>query len=79
VWGYRGGVLATKAFSLWGAIQSGGISTSERLSLTLLGGLRQAMGFMSGAKDKNINVPGASLWQYLQTEFGTKLALAMLL
>jgi len=42
-------------------------------------GLAASDGIMSGAKDKNINVPGASLWQYLQTEFGTKLALAMLL
>ena len=61
------------SYSVWGNFYVG-----ESVS-NFAWGLAASDRIMFGAKDKNINVPGASLWQYLQTEFDTKLALAMLI
>lgn len=79
--GIAGVVLAAHAFSLSRAIQSEGalISTLESLSVTLLVGFAAIAGIMFGAKNRSVAVPGGTLWQYLQTEFGTILAVAILL
>src|SRR5919199_4493466 len=77
--GIAGVVLAAKAFSL--AIESEGalMPTLNALSVTLFVGLVAFAGLMLGAKDKSIAMPQTSVWKHLKTEFGTILAVAILL
>lgn len=81
-WTIAGAVLIAQALYLQKALQSDLIlrPTWESLVVTLLVGLAAIVGVMFGAMiNKNIAVPRTSVWQYLQTEFGTILAVAMLL
>jgi hypothetical protein len=80
-WSIAGVVLTAKACSVIGAVPQSDVvnPTSESMSVTLLVSLAAIAGIMFGAKDRSVAVPGGTVWQYLQTEFGTILAVVILL
>jgi len=80
-WSIAGVVLAAKGCSVIRAVSQSDVvnPTSESMSVTLLVWLAAIVGIMFGAKDRSVAVPGGTDWQYLQTEFGTILAVVILL
>jgi serine/threonine protein kinase len=80
--GIAGVVLAAKAFSLLTAYLDGDVvnltTTSVALSVTMLVGLAAIAGIILGTKD-SVTMPQTSVWKHLKTEFGTIMAVAILL
>ncbi len=76
-------MLVAKTFSLMRDWLVGDVvnptTTSGALSVTMLVGLAAIAGLMIGAKDMSVAMPQTSVWKHLKTEFGTILAVAILL